>query len=135
VNAQKNGGGARNPILLTIIFQLAQIMASEVKMKTIIKRHKLTFTRLYQSAKENDLEFTLVRQMSLVKHQLNKDKQVARKEGVYLDWQNSQFDGALLMIPTFTKQTHRELGYQVYLSKAEIPDPYKCLWTTSTQKA
>ncbi|OUS02671.1 hypothetical protein A9Q81_08490 [Gammaproteobacteria bacterium 42_54_T18] len=99
-------------------------------MKKIIKRHKLTFTRLYHSAKENDLGLTLVRQLSLDKHQLNRDRQVARKEGIYLDWPNSLFDGFLLMVPIFTKKTHCEIGYQVYASKAEIPEPYKCLWPT-----
>lgn len=100
-------------------------------MKNIIKRHKLKFTRLYKSAKENDLGFTLVRQLSLDNHQLNRDRQVARKEGIYLDWPNGQFDGFMLMVPAFTKQTRRKVGYQVYLSKAEIPEPYKCLWPAS----
>lgn len=107
-------------------------MTLEVKMKKTIKRHKLTFTRLYQSAKENDLWFAQVRQLSLAKHQLNQDKLVARKEGSYLDWRNSLFDGFMLMVPALTKQTHREIGYQVYLSKAEIPEPYKCLWLAPT---
>jgi len=97
-------------------------------MKKIIKRHKLKFTRLYKSAKANDLGFTLVRQLSLDKHQLNLDRQMLRKEGITLDWPNRQFDGFMLTVPVFTKQTRREVGYQVYLSKAEIPAPYKCLW-------
>lgn len=98
-------------------------------MKKTIKQHKLKFTRFYQSAKENDLGFTQVRQLSLAKHQCNRDRQVGRKEGIYLDWANRQFDGFMLMVPVFTKQTRCEVGYQVYLSKTEIPDPYKYLWS------
>ena len=103
-------------------------------MKKIIKGHKLTFTRLYQSAKENDLGVAQVRQLSLAKHELNQDKRVARKEGSYLNWRNSIFDGFILMVPALTKQTHREIGYQVYLSKAEVPEPYKCLWLALINK-
>lgn len=101
-------------------------------MKNITKRHKLTFTRLYQSAKVNDLPLTMVRQMSLDKHQLNRDRKIARKEGTYLDWRNSCFDGFMLTVPLLTKKTHYEVGYRVYLSKEEIPSPFQCLWTTST---
>ena len=100
-------------------------------MKKIIKLHKSKFTLLYTSAKANDLSLTQVRQMSLGKHQRNRDRQILRKEGLYLDWPNRLFDGFMLRVPVYTKQTHREVGYQVYMSKAEIPAPYKCLWPVS----
>ena len=98
-------------------------------MKNITKRHKLKFTRLYKSAKANDLSLTQVRKMSLNKHSINQDKQIAKKEGTFVDWQNYHFDGFLLMAPLLTNKTHTEVGHQIYLSTAETPDPYKCLWS------
>ena len=97
-------------------------------MKNITKRQKLKLSKLYQSAKANDLSLTQVRQLSLTKHQINRDIKLTKKEGTFVDWQNYHFDGFLLTVPLFIKKTHTEVGYQVYLSKAEIPNPYKCLW-------
>ena len=115
-----------------MVSQSVHRTTTEVTMKNIIKRHKLKFTKLYQVAKANDFSLTQVRQMSLTKHQVNRDKQLAKNEGAYLDWRNYLFDGFLLMVPMRTKKTHCEVGHKAYLSKKEIPEPYKCLWPATT---
>ena len=95
-------------------------------------RLRTLFIMVYQVAKANDFSLTQVRQMSLTKHQVNRDKQLAKNEGAYLDWRNYLFDGFLLMVPMRTKKTHCEVGHKAYLSKKEIPEPYKCLWPATT---
>ena len=118
--------------LFTMVSQSAQQTTTVVTMKNIIKRHKLKFTKLYQIAKANDFSLTQVRQMSLTKNTINRDKKLAKKEGIYFDWRNYRFDGFILMVPMLTKKTHCEVGHKAYLSKKEIPDPYKYLWPTTT---
>lgn len=100
-------------------------------MRKITRKRKAKFTQIHQTAKMNDIGFAQVRQLSLRSHQNNEDKKRASKEGVYHDWQNSEFDGFLLMVPIFTNKTHYEIGHQVYLSKAEVPEPFQHLWVES----
>mgnify|MGYP005988886637 CR=1 FL=1 len=97
-------------------------------MKYISKRNKRMFTKIYQTAKAKDLNFSQARKMSLIKHQLSLDKHLAKKEGTYLCWSDCVFDGLMLMVSVRTQWSHREVGLKIYLSKEEVPPGYKCLW-------
>lgn len=104
-------------------------------MRNSIKRHKVKFTHIYQLAIENDIGFAQMRNLSLTKHQLKRDKRLANKEGTYLYWPDSVFDGFMLMISERTNSSDYEVGLKIYLSKAEIPQAFQHLWTESTNNA
>lgn len=86
-------------------------------MKYITKRYKDKITRLYQQAKKSGVNITHQRTMSKVNNALKYDKKLARKEGTYLHWPDSVFDGVMLMVSVRTKYTGREVGLKIYLSK------------------
>lgn len=83
-------------------------------MRNTIKQHKVKFTHLYQLAMVNDISFTQMRRLSLAKHKLKRDKRLARKEGTYLYWPDSVFDGFMLMVSVRTNRSDYEVGLKIY---------------------
>jgi hypothetical protein len=100
-------------------------------MKYITKRYKDKITRLYQHAKKSGVNITHQRTMSKVNNAVKYYKKLARKEGTYLHWPDSVFDGVMLMVSVRTKYTGREVGLKIYLSKNEIPQPFQRFWIES----